>query len=242
MWKPLFISGCPRSGTSAFQKVFSNDERIFLGMERYYFRGSGDFSLTPECFEKDRFYRLSEGDTFWSNLNNYNGSEDRFEKSIFRGDKIPKLYKHFDELKLALPLCKTLFIYRNIFDVAASYNSRARNLEDQQWARSQDYKVAISDWNESLRNCLNALNKGCDILPVSYESFFSDIESIQEIYDFLGISINSNIIQRFGVLVDEYSRLQVSKKDKLSAQEKNTILLHADIEAFKFLKTIQVKK
>jgi hypothetical protein len=122
-------------------------------MERYYCRGSSNFSLKREHFEEDRYYDLQPGDTFWQGLEDCTSSKDVFSSALYRGDKIPLLYKHLDKLFDEMEDAKVLYIVRDIYEVAASYNVRAKDEDDGLWRRDQDYNAAIKDWNESL-TCL----------------------------------------------------------------------------------------
>jgi len=131
-----------------------------------------------------------------------------------------------------------LFIYRNIFDVAASYNSRANNVNDLNWARNQDYTVAVSDWNESLKCCLDALNSGHKILPICYENFFDSVDELRHIYDFLGLNLLEDHLQKFQKYVEEAKNLNVIRKDSLSGKQKADILMLADIGSYRRLRDL----
>lgn len=235
MWTPLFIAGCPRSGTTALRNVISIDKDIFIGMERYYFRAALNYSLSPDLFEKDRFFDLRNGDTFWNDLNVYAGGQGSFAGTTFRGDKIPKLYRHFDKLFNSFTNCRVLFIYRNIIDVAASYNARARNEQDKLWSRQQDYRVAINDWNESLNFCIAGIHSGYSILPICYERFFSSQEQLLSLYHYLQIPPKPEVLSSFNGFINKSADLTSSRKDSLMPEEKAQILLEADFSAYRLL-------
>lgn len=146
----LFLCGCPRSGTTAFWRLLVGDSRIRMGVERYGNRFYTREFLNPEMFEKDRFFSLQEGDTFYPDLVEFNPYYERaksgYEDATYFGDKIPKLYEYFDRMKETFPGCKLVFIFRNIFDVAASYKARQLD-ENDNW--SMGVSDAISDWNNA---------------------------------------------------------------------------------------------
>jgi hypothetical protein len=238
MWSPFFICGCPRSGTSALRNVFNNDVRFVIGMERYYYRAAKSFSLENKLFEKDRFFDLQEGDTFWPELSMYDGLQNRFNEAIYRGDKIPKLYSHLNELFVALPNTKVLFIIRDIFDVAASYNARANNENDKNWSREQNYKVAVDDWNASLVALYQSLyEKKNAIIPVLYENFFGNESSIGVIYEKLGLSITAEIQEGFSTFANKYKQLNSgNEKPKLANHEEAYITENANFKLYNWLK------
>jgi hypothetical protein len=238
MWNPFFICGCPRSGTSALRNVFNQDERFAIGMERYYYKAAHEFSLKNSLFNKERFFTLKEGDTFWSDLGMYEGIKPSFDKAVYRGDKIPKLYNHFESLFLELPDSKVLFIIRDIYDVASSYNVRANNINDKNWSRDQNYKVAVDDWNKSLVSLYQAFHeKKQDITPVFYEEFFGNKESITKLYNKLGLPVSIEIEDNFGSFVNKYKQLNTGKKEsKLSQEEEEYIANNANFKLYSWLK------
>ncbi|GIU02816.1 sulfotransferase family protein [Shewanella algidipiscicola] len=235
MWKPLFICGCPRSGTSALRNVFNADPRFALGMERYYSRGSTTFSLKREHFSKSRFYDLQEGDTFWASLDNCSSNKSYFDDSIYRGDKIPLLYKHLQSLFIEMPDSTVLFIVRDIYEVAASYNVRAKDENDSLWARNQDFKVAVDDWNESLVHFYQSFQERKEkVIPIFFDDFFSNEAALDVIFRKLGL--NNEYID-FVPFVSKYIDIKTKKKDTiLSYEEKNYISENANLKLLAWLK------
>jgi len=238
MWSPFFICGCPRSGTSALRNVFNNDVRFAIGMERFYYKAAKNFSLEHKLFEKERFFSLQTGDTFWNEISMYDGMKPNFECSIYRGDKIPKLYYHFDKLFKELPDTKVVFIVRDIVDVAASYNARANNLNDKNWSREQNFKVAVDDWNASLVSLYQYLyEKKCDVYPIFYEDFFSKTDSIEGLYKNLGIAVSKEVRNDFSSFVEKYKNLKQNKKsDVLSEVELDYINKNANFKLYRWIK------
>lgn len=235
MWKPLFICGCPRSGTSALRNVFNADPRFAIGMERYYSRGSNQFSLQRKHFEKSRFYDLQNGDTFWSSLDNCTSSEASFDDALYRGDKIPLLYKHLQSLFSQMPDSTVLFIVRDIYEVAASYNVRAQDEDDDLWARNQNYKVAVDDWNDSLVHLYQSCQeRNENVIPVFFDDFFSNDAALGLLMEKLDLA---NEYIDFSPFVKKYLDIKSKKKDtRLSDEEKTFISNNANFKLLSWLK------
>jgi hypothetical protein len=238
MWSPFFICGCPRSGTSALRNVFNTDVRFAIGMERFYFKAAKNFGLNKSLFKKERFFSLQEGDTFSTDISKYDCMKPTFDNSVYRGDKIPKLYNYFDSLFSELPTSKVLFIIRDILDVAASYNARANNENDTDWLRDQNYVAAVDDWNASLVALYQSLyEKKNAIIPVFYEDFFGNESSIGVIYEKLGLSITAEIQEGFSTFVNKYKQLNSgNEKTKLANDEEAYIIENANFKLYNWLK------
>ena len=68
--KFLFVCGCPRSGTSYFQSILAWHPAIALGMERFNLRLFAG-KLLPSDFERERFFRMEAGDTWYDDLSHF---------------------------------------------------------------------------------------------------------------------------------------------------------------------------
>jgi hypothetical protein len=131
----LFVMGCPRSGTTALRTLLNGHQAIALGEERYGTRCNRAEFLDPSLFEGDRFFRLSEGDTFYTDLEGaipeFGALKSRYGGAKYRGDKILFLYRYLPQLLDTFQeRARAVVIFRNIFDVADSYNRRADNPAD----------------------------------------------------------------------------------------------------------------
>ena len=186
----LFICGCPRSGTTALWRLLVTHPRVVVGVERYGNRFFARDFIAPSDFERDRFFDMQAGDTFYPDLAGFNPYYDRarslFDDALFVGDKIPKLYTRFEALAERFPDCRVLFIFRNIFDVAASYKRRALDETDATWRRDQGVAAAIRDWGQAIK-AYEDFSDRLKILPVDYEALFFDGEGLQTMLDFLGL-------------------------------------------------------
>lgn len=229
----LFICGCPRSGTTALWRLLVGDSRIRLGVERYGHRMYTREFLTPDLFEKERFFAFEQGDTFYSDLNGFNPyytkAQQGFNEATYAGDKIPKLYNYLDELQINFPGVKTVFIFRNIFDVAASYKARMLE-ENDNW--QMNVSNAISDWNASLKA---AQAYGGELALVDYEKLFIGQQGLEKLYAFLGIEITTEVRATFKNLLIRSGRLEEGRARALTALEVKEISETADFKTYRQL-------
>jgi len=235
----LFLCGCPRSGTTAAWRLLVGDERIKMGVERYGNRFYTRDFLTPELFEKDRFFSLEEGDTFYPDLEAFNSYYSKahagYEDAIYVGDKIPKLYNYFDRLQENFSNAKIIFIFRNIFDVAASYKARLLD-ENDNW--SMGVSEAVADWNASLQSALSYTGQ---IALVDYEKLFIQREGLDAIYAFLDLDVSESVQATFTNLVARSGTLEQSRARALTALEVKEICETADFESYRTLIKAAVK-
>ena len=227
----LFVCGCPRSGTTALWRLLVGDTRIRLGVERYGNRFFSREFLTADLYEEERFFSAEAGDTFYSDLAGfspyYAKARNGYSDAVYIGDKIPKLYEYFDRLKENFPDCKTIFIFRNIFDVAASYKARLLD-ENDGW--NLNVSAAIADWNASLQSALSY--KG-DLAIVTYERLLMEEHGLDKLYGFLGLDITPEVHATFKNLLVRSGTLEKGRARSLTALESKEICESADFESYR---------
>lgn len=225
----LFIVGCPRSGTTAMWELLTSSSEIVLGVERYAHRVFPPFSLKPNLFEKERFLSLKNGDTFYGNLVGFNSYYSNcpkyFPSAKYVGDKIPKLYEYFDDFIKNFPKAKIIFMFRNIFDVAASYKARAEDVNDDTWDRYSGVKKALEDWEYSIASYHQNKSK-LKILPVCYESLFYKKEGLDKISSFIGID-SSELEDKYQNLLVRGNQLEGFRSRDLTVEEVFSISMKA---------------
>ena len=232
----LFICGCPRSGTTALWSLLASHNQVAIGVERYVKRVLVNYSLTPEEFKKDRFFNLVDGDTHWKSLTegksertrNFSELIHRFDQCKVVGDKMPKLYKFYQEILATFPNCKILFIYRNPFDVVQSYKRRMLDSNDRWENTIQD---GIEDWNESLE-VTNNRSDDDRIILVNYEKLFYGDDSVQGLFDHIGLKVDEKVKTKLQNL-----RKIAAKKDQtrdiiLTSLDKLNIASQADTNTY----------
>jgi hypothetical protein len=233
----LFICGCPRSGTTALWRLLIEDKRLALGIERY---GNLFFEhrLSPDLFEQDRFKQVRKGDTFYDDLSGYNplytDIVERLPQATFVGDKLPLLYNYFDRLAQSLPGAKILFIIRNIFDVAASYENRANDQADNTWPRDKRTKSAIHDWNKSLHSVQNP-PQSLSFKFIEFEALFQNFANIELIYDFLQLNLPESIRRVFSGLQNRRAQLEKARTRQLGEADVHLICKTASFGLYRNL-------
>ena len=103
---------------------------------------------------------------------------------ITSATRSPRGYECFDHLVTHFPDVHFICLVRNLFDVAASYQSRRRDGED--WNPDWGPRMAAEHWNASLKAIL-AYADVAPILPVLYEDLVASEATVDGVAAFLGI-------------------------------------------------------
>lgn len=231
----LFVVGCPRSGTTALGSFLAQHKDVVLGIERYGLRQfPGDFSLTPELFTADRFCDLRPGDTFYDALEfstkAYGGTKEKFATAQWVGDKIPLLYqtlpKLFDRFD---DRTRVVFIFRNVFDVVASYKARQVDPKD---AWTKGTSAAITDWSASIRAYLTSDHQD-RIIPIIYEDLFTDPRVGAALIDRLGLEHDADSRQALAHRFKRSDKLESGRKRDLSMDDVTEISMRASFGGFR---------
>lgn len=227
--KYLFICGAPRSGTTAMWRLLSCDPSVILGVERY---GNLFFKqpLTKDIFEPQRFLDNRDGDTFYTDLDKfssyYKTVKDKFSSATFVGDKIPMLYMYLDSLFKNIPEAKVIFLIRNIFDVASSYEVRAQNLNDDSWKRDKRTEAAVIDWHRSLVVLKNYIEDD-RVFPVVYEDFFFKDDGMINLYKYLNLTVSESVEKQSQALLLRSAALELGRTRDLPLSAVMHISLNA---------------
>jgi hypothetical protein len=188
--KYLFVSGCPRSGTTVLAQMLNWADEAFVGLERYQgLIANSPERFVPALFEQERLASFERGDCGYLSYAAKPEYNDWFANPkdfgmigdlATVGDKITGLYRYFDVFRgpeWQDHDVTVLHIVRNVVDVASSYQSRKNNEKDG-W--QQDYLAAIADWVESVDK-VSALSKapipGVKLAIVDYDSMFASTQA-----------------------------------------------------------------
>jgi len=231
--KYVFVGGCARSGTSVLTSIIGSHQKILLGKERYNkLMHKNSFSLSKAHFAKDRFLTIRDGDTFYDDFNKFKdhmGIGEKFNNAVFVGLKYPQFDRIYHLMEQQFGAFKYLYIYRNIMDVAESWNRRAENGDN--WPKDKNYLKAVERWNQSLQNTLQQLKNGADIICIHYDDLVFTNKYIQPIFDRLGIPIDVNVLKAL-----KYARkiapVKKSAKGTLTENEVEFIKSNARFELY----------
>ncbi len=255
----VFISGCPRTGTTAMVELLNRHPKIIMGMERYKNYASKKeltHLIKPELFSPDVFFNVSEDQTdvcpshleweekhekMYSMLKNrWNTAvRDGQDGGFAWGDKVPNYYRLYDELDEAFDnRIKWIFTTRDIMEVALSFNYRAEAaIPGGLWRRDADYKMAVVKWNESLKEAwLYLKRKPGKMMVVDHASIFSDDQScLLELMKFIDMEPTEDFLESHMMTTLKWK----TKRDKRIPipEQEEYIKKHADIELYEaFLK------
>lgn len=234
--KYLFVGGCARSGTSAITKVIGNHREIVLGMERYNNLCEKDnFSLSKEHFVKERFFNIQDSDTFYTDFNRFHywfpDIYKKFDNSVYVGIKYTDIHEIIEELKFVFGEIKIIYIYRNIYDVAESWNKRAIRGND--WPPYKDYIQAVDTWNRSLEIIKSKKEEGCNIYCVNYEDLFFTRKSVDVIFKSIDLRVDKNVKKTL-LSLRTNAPIFRSRKEALNENEIEYIKKNARFELYDF--------
>jgi hypothetical protein len=226
----LFVAGCARSGTSALAQLLSGSKDIVLGMERYgHLVHPRRFTLTSKHFEKDRFFEVLKGDTFYDSFDNFHKFDplikEKFQNAKYIGDKRPDLYEAYGQLFTEFPKAKLLFIYRDVLEVASSYHGRIDQGDN--WPSSKNYEKAVFEWNRSLYLTREQLAKGSSIKVINYKDIFLTDTSLSPLNDFLEIEQDETWKKHIESVRSRAKHLEKNRLTKLTEAQTQYVIENA---------------
>lgn len=208
--RTLFVTGCERSGTTALLFLLNADERIVLGRERFKFIRP---ELGPEHLREEHFFHPVPEETNYLDRDYYRELKERWASGgvVYLGDKNPRYWEYLRELPERFPTAKFVFILRDLYRVASSYNVRAANEEDAAWPEVKNYAAAVRDWNGSLRAIREFLEThgGRRGFLLEHALLFSGNASFLEaLYRFLALEPTEAVRARYEELCREWEGLR----------------------------------
>ena len=240
--KYLFVCGCPRSGTTALWRLMITHPEIVLGIERYVHLAFKRGSIKPDLFEKSKFFELRAGETYYTDLVKYNSyyaaAEQRFEQAAWVGDKIPPLDLDYAGIEANFENAHILCIVRNIIDVAGSYQTRAKDPNDDTWSAARDYRRAVHDWHHSLRATLHLLaleNRRTSVQVVLYDDLFLQRADLQPLFQWLGLEIPHSVDEQYRNLLARSHQLETGRGDGLNSAQRQYIAATAPFGLYRQL-------
>lgn len=225
--RKLFICGCARSGTSALAAALNGRSEIVLGLERYISYLAAHGALSPDLFERDRFFDVRSGDTFYDDLGffekHYAHARDKFAAAKYVGDKIPALTDYLPKIINDFPDARVICIVRNLIDVCASFENRART--GRYWPKSRDADAAIGQWNRALGHVAAQAHLP-NVLVVIYEDLFVKGTGWDRVSAFLDLDVPPPALHPRKEMIDV-----------LSPKTKTNILVEARLQLYREILT-----
>lgn len=177
----LFLAGIGRSGTTALMTVFAAHPQIVLGVERFKkLWGDRIAEHTPELLaERERFFDFDDGLTNlgpatsqrWAE--HYRQMGEKWDAARYVGDKMTTarpqhLWKTHSDARF-------IFVVRDVHGVANSWDSRARNPDDEHWPETADGARAANQWNIQVGRMRRAVQERPEQAAIlEYADFFGD--------------------------------------------------------------------
>lgn len=247
MKRLLFVCGTPRSGTSPLAELLNTSPHVVLGVERFlrllllYVRDDPDVlrDRVRALFDRDRLL----GDQLPDDSKPFPPAEResamaKWDHATYVGDKWPQLYKYIGTLASACPEARFVYVFRNPYSVAASWQRRADNDKDTGWPAENGYRAAVVAWNQSLGLALDALDAlDGRMVAVRYEKLFSRPPAMRQylaVMDWLGFDEGPPTYRYTRLVVDDSVR-RASASPPIPACIRRHVAATADFPSYQEL-------
>lgn len=211
----LFICGVGRSGTTELARVVSAHEEIVLGIERYkrLWRPGRIAALRPQLFEREAFFNF---DDMHTNITpaassafreHYEAMARKFGTASYVGDKLTRMW--VPSLAHQFPGAKFIIIVRDVFELALSWEARAKNPSDK-WPSDHGIRAAVAAWNAGLQEALtDAKTHPQSVLLIENRAFFSNRggHQLDRLMRFLELEADAAITARYQAALDRAAEL-----------------------------------
>lgn len=225
----LFVSGAPRSGTTALGRLLNIHRRIAIYIELF----SSRLGYTPEMFNRANIARLNREGVLES-LDKPRNLEilERAKPRRIVGDKRPNF---MTSAAMSLPnfagkSVTVVHVVRGIHEVAMSYVARA---EAEIWDAARDHKLAVEQLNMNNRLALDLVDRigpGHRLFILDYRSFWSSAGNVDRLFR----EIEVNPKQASDQEITKMFRIAhgvLKREPELSADARSYIDAHYDFDA-----------
>lgn len=239
----LFVFGPPRSGTSALARVLNSHERIGIGMERFklIMNTKNIDRFTPDLFEHEKLFDFSDGHTNKTPETSdpmrryYDDMRAKYAGLKYVGDKVPGSFRVAEQIHDRFPNTKCVFIIRDIFETACSWQARAER-EGDSWPEFRTATHAVKPWNACLYLYLNLKRRfPDDFYMVDYRNFFdgdaNDHTVLDRLCNFIELPADTSMREAFTNARLKYHDRVKDKPRSLNDEMLQYIDEHADREA-----------
>ena len=211
--KIVIIGGNARSGTTTLARLLHTHPDFAIGMEQFHegwnhnrmtraaFSEKGLTEFNPEISTQASKHRMKK----------YQMTVQKYRAAKWVGDKVPLLYKTYDNIDAEMPEAKIICIVRNPLSVIESYNKRFNDKNDE-WSRKP--LVAIEDWNVNVSKALERVDAGKPMHVLSFEKAFATREAISRIYAIFGSSIAAGREDYIAETIDRFGKAQRERRSK----------------------------
>lgn len=222
--RPLFVAGCPRSGTSAFTEYLNHHPEILVCMERYG-RVPVDM-VSPELFEFERVLDYNKEDTVMPREYHLDLlSRKAPEKLRWVGDKYPGYTRWMKRLADNNPEAHFIVLYRPIEEVAESWEARSKNPNDPWLGGKNGFELGVDTWNNMQNRVRKSVEGGLRsrTLVISYHDFFDRNEDCLRLIGwFLDLEFDESVRETWRRMSQEF---KVKRRPKHASTEQQKELL-----------------
>lgn len=198
----IFVSGMPRSGTTALGRLMNLSPDVTLFTELY----SPFLAYSPTCFSRaevdQRINQTLKNEPNSVRIEELRKEQEKSQKSHLIGDKTPLFHFLMPQTLNSLAGRKVfvLHILRDFADTAISYEARANNEKDS-WSKYRNIDQFINEINISNKFIVDSLQPKHEsltkehqkIIFVNYEKTFTDSEYVEELFSQIDVEIDSNL-------------------------------------------------
>lgn len=217
--KPLFIAGCPRSGTSALARYLNRHQKILVCIERYKYLFPE--KITPSLFTFERILDYREGETNIPRELHVKLLENKDPARLkWIGDKRPAYFRYLRRILSNNPGARFIIIHRPVEEVAESFQGRARDPEDS-WPEDFGFEAGVLRWNLALKYIREFVESDLNpnVLVVGYHDFFHRNEDcIPLISSFLEIEFDGSVRQEWKEMSREFESRRRAKTSPTEEQ------------------------
>lgn len=199
---PLFVCGCPRSGTTALARLLNLHPEIVVGLERYKGIYGPERRIDPAMFDEPAFFEFAPGQTNFAPGGKkdadrfYEEARRKYRTARFVGDKYPQFYRFYDRLFAAFPRARVVFIVRDPLAVAQSWQRRSEAAVN--WPAKNDARRSIGYWNDALAYTLAYIRARPEAFwLVEYEELFRTGQpELDRIFRGIGADAAPEVLER----------------------------------------------
>ena len=233
--KPLFVAGCPRSGTTGFINYLNQHPQIMICRERYKYVPPKEIGPDLFTFERILDYRENETNTRREYHVQLLAKKDP-EELKWVGDKYPLYVKWFKTLIKNVPGARFIVLYRSVEEVAESFEARAQDPRDA-WPSENGFEAGVRLWNSTLRYVREFLESfpEAEVLVVDYHDFFYQNETcVPLIARFLELEFKESVREDWEKMSQNFENSRRQKKP-ISAERESFVHKNKDYAAEKWI-------
>jgi hypothetical protein len=235
--RPLFVVGCPRSGTTAFADYLNRHPEVLVCQERYNKVPWGRVTRDLFAFGRILDFEPEQTDTppfeGWVNYHTELLARKDPAKLKWVGDKIPNYVRNMGLLAENNPGARFIVLYRPVEEVAESTDARSKDPDDPWFYGKNGVETALESWNAALRGAREFIEGSPSprALVVGYQDFFSRNEAVTPLISrFLGIEFGESVARTWQEASSEFEGGR-RHKEPLGAEQLALIRERADREA-----------